>query len=68
MVPMTSGRLRDRFTAPGMSTYTIREYSTRIMLQSRMEGETGGIFSIFPLHVSVFPDDSDSPASWQRAV
>lgn len=40
---------------------TISEYSTRIMLQSRIEGETGGIFNNFPFHVSVFPDDKDSP-------
>lgn len=40
---------------------TMREYSTRMMLQSRMEGDTGGIFSILPLHVSVLPEDSDSP-------
>lgn len=39
----------------------MREYSTRMMLQSRMEGDTGGIFSILPLQVSVLPEDSDSP-------
>lgn len=40
---------------------TMREYSTLMMLQSRMEGETGGIFSILPLQVSVLPEDRDSP-------
>lgn len=40
---------------------TMSEYSTLMMLQSRMEGETGGIFSILPFHVSVLPDDKDSP-------
>lgn len=40
---------------------TMREYSTLMMLQSRMEGETGGIFSILPLQVSVLPEDKDSP-------
>lgn len=43
------------------SIHTISEYSTRIILQSRIEGETGGIFSNLPFHVSVFPDDKDSP-------
>ncbi|KAG9354344.1 hypothetical protein JZ751_001049 [Albula glossodonta] len=39
----------------------LQEYSTRMMLQSKMEGDTGGILSIFPFHVSVLPEDSDSP-------
>lgn len=58
---MTSGKLRSKSMAPGISTYTISEYSTRIILQSRIEGETGGILSSLPSHVSVFPDDKDSP-------
>lgn len=37
------------------------EYSTLMILQSRMEGDTGGIFNIFPFHVSVLPEESDSP-------
>lgn len=40
---------------------TMREYSTRMMLQSRMEGDTGGIFSILPFQVSVLPEDRDCP-------
>lgn len=40
---------------------TMREYSTLMMLQSRIDGETGGIFSILPLQVSVLPEDRDSP-------
>lgn len=40
---------------------TISEYSTRIILQSRIEGDTGGIFNCLPFQVSVLPDDNESP-------
>lgn len=48
-------------TKKKQTVLTMREYSTLMMLQSRMEGETGGIFSILPLQVSVLPEDRDSP-------
>lgn len=59
---LVSEQRAKRYTVKQNGTIlTMREYSTRMMLQSRMEGDTGGIFSILPLHVSVLPDDSDSP-------
>lgn len=35
---------------------TANEYSTRIIQQSRIEGDTGGIFRVFPFQVSVLPE------------
>lgn len=38
------------------SVLTAREYSTLIMEEFRMEGETGGIFSGFPFQTSELPE------------
>lgn len=48
MVPITNGNERDKFNPPGTSTYTTRAYSTRMMGQSKIEGDTGGILSSLP--------------------
>lgn len=40
---------------------TMSEYSTWMMLQSKMEGDIGGILSILPSQVSVLPDGRGSP-------
>lgn len=59
--PVTDTCHRFKPMKPTDRELTTSEYSTLMMLQSRMDGDTGGIFSILPSHVSVLPEGRGSP-------